>query len=73
MGCGSGVSTVASVTEVPVYGSDKTLSLGGSSEDKLLSDQCILCGNCTIGEFGGLCPKAQCLKRAFKRALRWGC
>ncbi len=62
MGCGSGVSTVASVTEVPVYGSNNTLSLGGSSEGKLLSGQCIMCGNCTISEFGGLCPKSQCPK-----------
>lgn len=62
MGCGSGVSTVASVTEVPVFGSNETLSLGGSSGGKLLSDQCIMCGKCTIGEFGGLCPKAQCPK-----------
>lgn len=62
MGCGSGVSSVANVAEVPVYGSNDTLSLGGSSGGKLLSDQCVMCGNCTIGEFGGLCPKAQCPK-----------
>lgn len=62
MGCGSGVSTVANVTEVPVFGSNDTLSLGGSSKGKLLSNQCIMCGECTISEFGGLCPKAQCPK-----------
>jgi hypothetical protein len=62
MGCGSGVSTVANVVDLPVYGSNDTLSLGGSSGGKLLSNQCIMCGNCTISEFGGLCPKAQCPK-----------
>jgi hypothetical protein len=62
MGCGSGVSTVATVTEVPVYGSNNTDSLGGSSGGKLLSNQCAMCGNCNISEFGGLCPKAQCPK-----------
>ena len=62
MGCGSGVSSVANVVDLPVYGSNDTLSLGGSSGGKLLSYQCIMCGNCTIGEFGGLCPKAQCPK-----------
>jgi hypothetical protein len=62
MGCGSGVSSVADVVEVPVYGSNDTLSLGGSSGGRLLSNQCIMCGNCTISEFGGLCPKAQCPK-----------
>ncbi len=62
MGCGSGVSSVADVVEVPVYGSNDTLSLGGSSGGRLLANQCIMCGNCTISEFGGLCPKAQCPK-----------
>jgi hypothetical protein len=62
MGCGSGVSIVSNVTDIPVFGSNNTLSLGGSSEGKLLLDQCAMCGNCTIGEFGGICPKAQCPK-----------
>lgn len=62
MGCGSGVSSVSNVTNVPVYGANDTLSLGGSSGGKLLSNQCIMCGNCTISEFGGFCPKAQCPK-----------
>jgi hypothetical protein len=62
MGCGSGVSTVASVTEVPVYGSNDTVSLGGSSGDQLLPELCVMCGSCNIGKFGGLCPKAQCPK-----------
>ncbi|HWR25098.1 MAG TPA: methylenetetrahydrofolate reductase C-terminal domain-containing protein, partial [Methanosarcina sp.] len=62
MGCGSGVSAIANVVDLPIYGSNDTLSLGGSSGGKLLSDLCIMCGNCTISEFGGLCPKAQCPK-----------
>jgi hypothetical protein len=62
MGCGSGVSASASVVDLPVYGSNDTLSLGGSSGGKLLSNQCIMCGDCTVGEFGGLCPKSQCPK-----------
>ncbi len=62
MGCGSGVSTIANVVGIAVYGSNDTISLGGSSGGKLLSEQCIMCGKCNIGEFGGLCPKAQCPK-----------
>ena len=62
MGCGSGVSAAASVVDLPVYGSNNTLSLGGSSGGKLLSDQCVMCGDCTISQYGGLCPKAQCPK-----------
>jgi hypothetical protein len=62
MACGSGVSSVANVVGVPVYGSSDTISLGGSSGGKLISNQCVMCGDCTIGEFGGICPKAQCSK-----------
>ncbi|TFH05340.1 MAG: hypothetical protein E4H06_01535 [Methanosarcina sp.] len=62
MGCGSGVSSVASVVDLPIYGSNNTLSLGGSSGGKLLSNQCVMCGDCTISEYGGLCPKSQCPK-----------
>lgn len=62
MGCGSGISTVAKVVDLAVYGSNNTDSLGGSNEDKLLSDLCVMCGDCNIGEFGGFCPKALCPK-----------
>jgi hypothetical protein len=62
MACGSGVSSVANVVDVPVYGSNDTISLGGSSGGELISNQCVMCGDCTIGEFGGICPKAQCSK-----------
>jgi len=62
MGCGSGVSAVASVVDLPIYGSNNTLSLGGTSGGKLLSNQCVMCGDCTISEYGGLCPKSQCPK-----------
>ena len=62
MGCGSGVSSVASVVDLPIYGSNNTLSLGGSGGGKLLSNQCVMCGDCTISEYGGLCPKSQCPK-----------
>ncbi|MDD4750122.1 MAG: methylenetetrahydrofolate reductase C-terminal domain-containing protein, partial [Methanosarcinaceae archaeon] len=62
MGCGSGISTVAKLVNLPVYGSNNTLSLGGKSEGQLLSELCVLCGTCTIWEFGGICPKARCPK-----------
>jgi len=62
MGCGSGVSAVATVVDLPIYGSNNTFSLGGTSGGKLLSNQCVMCGDCTISEYGGLCPKSQCPK-----------
>lgn len=62
MGCGSGVSAVANVVDLPIYGSNNTLSLGGTNEGKLLSNQCTMCGDCTISEYGGICPASQCPK-----------
>jgi hypothetical protein len=62
MACGSGVSSVANVVDVPVYCSSDTISLGCSSGGKLISNQCIMCGNCIIDKFGGICPKSQCSK-----------
>ncbi|HJH31264.1 MAG TPA: hypothetical protein C5S50_03545 [Methanosarcinaceae archaeon] len=63
MACGSGTSVVASVAgDVPVYSSNDTSSLGGLSQGAVLHDQCAMCGKCTIADFGGVCPTAQCAK-----------
>jgi hypothetical protein len=62
MACGSGTSVVAKVVDVPVYSSNNTTSLGGSYQGDLYHELCIMCGSCTIAEFGGVCPTAQCPK-----------
>ena len=62
MGCGSGTSIVASIVDVPVYSSNDTTSLGGLSRGIVFDDQCAMCGKCTIADFGGVCPTAQCAK-----------
>ena len=62
MGCGSGTSVVSSIVDVPVYSSNDTTSLGGLSNGDVLYDQCAMCGKCTIADFGGVCPTAQCAK-----------
>ena len=62
MGCGSGTSVISSIVDVPVYSSNDTTSLGGLSHDVVMHDQCAMCGKCTIVEFGGVCPTAQCAK-----------
>jgi len=63
MGCGSGVSVVSGVVDVPVYPSNNTESLGGRSHGKVLGELCALCGSCAVHEFGGICPKGQCPKQ----------
>lgn len=62
MACGSGTSVVAKVVDVPVYSTNDTTSLGGSYKGEVYHQLCEMCGNCTIVEFGGVCPTAQCPK-----------
>jgi len=62
MACGSGTSVIAKIVDIPVYPSNNTTSLGGVCLGVVFDDQCAMCGNCTIAEFGGVCPTAQCPK-----------
>jgi hypothetical protein len=62
MACGCGTSVVAKVMDVPVYSSNNTTSLGGSYEGEVHHKLCAMCGDCTIVEFGGICPTTQCPK-----------
>ncbi|WP_253247326.1 MULTISPECIES: methylenetetrahydrofolate reductase C-terminal domain-containing protein [Methanohalophilus] len=32
------------------------------AEDRIIHHLCSMCGPCTIAEFGGVCPAAQCPK-----------
>ncbi len=63
MACGSGVSTVSRVADLPVYPSNNTDSLGGRSQGEVIPDLCAMCGDCVIHCFGGICPKGQCPKQ----------
>ncbi len=62
MSCGGGVSVVSALTELEVYPALDTESLGGMCRDALLREQCILCGECDIHVFGGICPAGRCPK-----------
>ncbi|MCG7854170.1 MAG: methylenetetrahydrofolate reductase C-terminal domain-containing protein [Methanosarcinaceae archaeon] len=62
MACGCGTSVVAKVVDVPVYSSNNTTSLGGSYKGEVHHKLCAMCGDCTIVEFGGICPTTQCPK-----------
>ena len=62
MGCGSGTSVVASVLNVPVAGTNNTLSLGGCLGTNPSKNLCNMCGECNIGDFTGICPNSQCPK-----------
>ncbi len=63
MACGSGVSIISGIVDVPVYPSNNTESLGGRSQGEVIPELCAMCGDCKIYYFGGICPKGQCPKR----------
>jgi len=62
MACGSGVSLISSLSNVSVSGSNDTLSLGGRAGNESVPHLCILCGNCNLSDFSGICPTARCPK-----------
>ncbi|MDK2891881.1 MAG: hypothetical protein PWQ49_273 [Methanohalophilus sp.] len=62
MSCGSGLSIIASVVNLPVYPATNTCSLGGISCGEVKENQCAMCGDCIANFFGGICPTARCPK-----------
>jgi len=62
MGCGSGTSVISAVSDVFVTGTNETLSLGGYLGSNPSQNLCIMCGECNIGDFTGICPNARCPK-----------
>lgn len=62
MGCGSGTSVVSSVAAVPVAGTNETISLGGCLGEDPSENLCLMCGECNINEFSGICPNSRCPK-----------
>lgn len=62
MSCGSGLSVISCVSDIPAYPALNTTSIGGVLSDKVVSDQCVMCGQCSIDVFGGICPSTRCPK-----------
>ena len=62
MGCGSGASVIASIVDVPVTGTNDTMSLGGCLGLNPSRNLCVMCGECNVGDFTGICPNSQCPK-----------
>ncbi|MBN1296092.1 methylenetetrahydrofolate reductase C-terminal domain-containing protein [bacterium] len=63
IGCGAGAQTLASVfPQKPVIPGLNTRFIGAQVEHMNWAERCIGCGDCVIGDFGGLCPVARCSK-----------
>lgn len=62
MSCGGGVSVISSLSKRQVYPALDTESLGGMRLEDTLKELCGMCGECTVWEFGGICPVSKCPK-----------
>ena len=62
MSCGDGVQVVAKHADCVVYPSNNTMFLGESIKLGLFEEACHLCGNCVLGQTGGICPISRCAK-----------
>lgn len=62
--CGIGVQfTAEKFNSVPVYPGLNTTFLGAVESLGIHTEKCQACGNCVLGETGGICPIARCAKR----------
>ena len=62
MACGSGCQTVAANAKVPVYPANDTIFVGLTERVGMFHETCRTCGDCVLGETGGICPMTQCAK-----------
>lgn len=63
IGCGAGAQTLASMfPDKPVIPGLDTRFIGAQTEHMKWAERCIGCGDCVVGDFGGLCPVARCTK-----------
>lgn len=63
LACGNGVQTVAeNLADKQVLTGTDTLFLGEISHVNEFDKRCVLCGECVVDRFGGLCPVSRCPK-----------
>ncbi len=62
MACGDGVQTVADNILLPIYPANDTLFLGQVERVGIFHEYCRMCGDCVLGETGGICPVTKCAK-----------
>ncbi|MDI6786311.1 MAG: methylenetetrahydrofolate reductase C-terminal domain-containing protein [bacterium] len=63
LGCGAGVQTIAEMyKDKEVLPALNTKFIGIPQEQGIWMEKCLACGDCKLGEFGGICPIARCSK-----------
>ena len=63
MACGVGVQMAAGIfANKPIYPALNTKFMGTNDEAGKWSENCLACGDCKLGIFGGVCPVTRCSK-----------
>lgn len=63
LACGAGVQATAErFPNTPVYASLDTKFIGILQEQGIWTEKCAACGECVLGEYGGVCPITRCSK-----------
>ncbi|MDO8490403.1 MAG: methylenetetrahydrofolate reductase C-terminal domain-containing protein [Dehalococcoidia bacterium] len=63
LACGAGVQFVAEMVEpLTVMPGLNTRFIGVTQAEGTWAERCRACGDCKLGEFGGICPVAMCAK-----------
>jgi hypothetical protein len=66
MACGAGVQFVADrYPEKPVFPALNTTFVGFDKDVGWFEENCRTCGDCVLGETGGICPVTRCAKSLF--------
>ena len=66
MACGAGVQLLAEmISPIPAIPALNTSFIGITEEEGTWVERCRGCGNCLLGDTGGICPVARCAKSLF--------
>jgi hypothetical protein len=64
LACGAGVQALAAhLPQTPVFPALNTMFIGETAERGLWLESCRGCGDCQLGNTGGICPITRCAKR----------
>ena len=64
LACGAGVQAMARrFPQVPFLPGVNTTFIGVLEKQGLFTEECLGCGDCMLGIFGGVCPIARCSKK----------
>ena len=65
LACSLGVRMISDYTDLPVLPALNTLFIGREAEPGFFEEECAQCGDCVLGDYGGICPIVHCAKSLF--------